>query len=75
MTQTLTPRFHVRAAGDGHGHTIEAASYEAAAVDFTETYAPPVDADNEIHLFVTRLGDGVEHCFTVDLGGAAEPCD
>lgn len=62
--------------GRGHGHVVEAGSYEAAAVGYTELYSPPVDGDGEIRIFVTDLEEGQEHCFTVDLGdGAAEPCD
>ncbi|MBX3484441.1 DUF5961 family protein [Phenylobacterium sp.] len=62
--------------GRGHGHVVEATSYEAAAVGYTELYAPPVDGDGEIRIFVTGIDDGQEHCFTVDLSvGEAEPCD
>lgn len=62
--------------GRAHGHVLEAPSFEAAAVGYTELYAPPVDADDEVRIFVRGLDDGQEHCFTVDLGdGAAEPCD
>lgn len=62
--------------GRAHGHVVEASSFEAAAVGYTEIYAPPADADDEIRIFVSGLEDGQEHCFTVDLGGAApESCD
>lgn len=63
------------AIGRAQGHVVEAASYEAAAIGYTEIYAPPVDGDNEIRIFVTNLDEGEEHCFVVDLGdGQAEPC-
>ena len=63
------------ALGRGHGHVLEAPSYEAAAVGYTELYSPPVDADSEIRIFVTNLDEGEEHCFVVDVGdGQAEPC-
>lgn len=62
--------------GRAHGHVIAAPSSQAAAVGYTELYAPPVDGDDEIRIIVTGLDDGVEHCFVVDLGdGEAAPCD
>lgn len=62
--------------GRSHGHVVEAPSFEAAAVGYTELYAPPFDAENEIRIIVTGLDDGIEHCFVVDVGGGgAQPCD
>lgn len=82
MTSANTPpdpqRYFAYADGVGraHGHVVEAQSYEAAAVGYTELYAPPVDSDGDVRIFVTGLVDGQEHCFVVDLGdGQAEPCD
>ncbi len=77
MTQTQQHRYYAYADGVGrsHGHVVEAPSYEAAAVGYTEIYAPPVDGNNEIRIFVTSIDEGVEHCFLVDVGdGQAEPC-
>lgn len=71
-------RYFAYADGDGrgHGHIVQAGSYEAAAVTFTEIYSPPVDGDGDIRIFVTDLDEGQEHCFIVDLtDGEAEPCD
>ena len=64
------------AVGRAHGHVVAAASYEAAAVAYAEIYAPPVDDDNDLRVFV-RGEDGLEHCFTLDLdkGADPEPCD
>jgi hypothetical protein len=64
------------AVGRGHGHVVEAASYEAAAVAYAEIYAPPVDGDNDLRVFV-QDEDGLEHCFTLalDAGADPEPCD
>ncbi|WP_392353984.1 DUF5961 family protein [Brevundimonas sp. LF-1] len=62
--------------GRAHGHVLKAASFEAAAVGYTELYSPPVDADDEIRVFVADLDGGQEHCFIIDLGdGQAEPCN
>lgn len=62
--------------GRAHGHVLEAGSLEAAAVGYTELCFPPVDADDEIRIFVAELDGGREHCFVIDLrDGLAEPCD
>lgn len=65
------------AVGRGHGHAIEAESAEAAAVAYVEAWSPPVGGGNEIRVFVQDPDEGVEHCFTLDLGddGEPEPCD
>ncbi|WP_415289082.1 DUF5961 family protein [Brevundimonas sp. S1H14] len=61
--------------GRAHGHILKAGSLEAAAVGYTELYSPPVDAGDEIRIFVAELDGGREHCFVIDLGdGQAEPC-
>lgn len=78
MTAPDQHRYFTYADGVGrsHGHVVEAGSYEAAAVGYTEIYSPPVDGDDEIRIFVTDMDDGQEHCFTIDLGdGTAHPCD
>lgn len=78
MVDVEQHRFYAWADGDGrgHGHIIEAGSYEAAAVGYIELHTPAVDGDGEIRIFVTGLDEGQEHCFTVDLAdGAAAPCD
>ncbi|MNU25339.1 hypothetical protein D3C71_136800 [compost metagenome] len=77
MIEAAQHRYFAYAEGVGraHGHVIEAPSFEAAAVGYTEIYAPPVDADDEIRVFVAELDGGREHCFVIDLGdGQAEPC-
>lgn len=76
MTEANRYFAYAHGVGRSHGHVVEAPSFEAAAVGYTELYAPPVDAENEIRIIVTGLDDGIEHCFVVDVGdGAAEPCD
>lgn len=77
MIEAEQHRYFAYAEGVGraHGHVIEAPSFEAAAVGYTEIYAPPVDADDEIRVFVAELDGGRKHCFVIDLGdGQAEPC-
>lgn len=77
MIEAEQHRYFAYAEGVGraHGHVIEAPSFEAAAVGYTEIYAPPVYADDEIRVFVAELDGGREHCFVIDLGdGQAEPC-
>lgn len=77
MVEAAQHRYFAYAEGVGraHGHVIEAPSFEAAAVGYTEIYAPPVDADDEIRVFVAEMEGGQEHCFVIDLGdGQAEPC-
>ncbi|MBD3832545.1 MAG: hypothetical protein IE910_04215 [Brevundimonas sp.] len=77
MIEAAQHRYYAYAEGVGraHGHVIEAPSFEAAAVGYTEIYAPPVDADDEIRVFVAEMEGGQEHCFVIDLGdGQAEPC-
>ena len=62
-------------AGKGHGHVVQAGSYEAAAIGYTELYSPPVDTDGQVRIVVSSLEHGRDHCFIVDLAeGAAEPC-
>jgi hypothetical protein len=77
MIEAAQHRYFAYAEGVGRalGHVIEAPSFEAAAVGYTEIYAPPVDADDEIRVFVAEMEGGQEHCFVIDLGdGQAEPC-
>jgi hypothetical protein len=78
MTESRKHRYYAYAdaVGRGHGHVVAAASYEEAAVGYTELYAPPVDGDGDVRVFVRDLDEGQEHCFTIDLSdGEAEPCD
>lgn len=68
---------YAAAVGRSHGHAVEAASFEAAAVAYAELWSPPVDAEDAVKIFVRGPEDGLEHCFTLDLGdgGRPEPCD
>jgi hypothetical protein len=59
-----------------HGHTVEAASFEEAAVAFVEAWHPAVDADGDVSVIVVEADSGHQQCFRVDLdGGDARPCD
>lgn len=75
--QTQTFYAYADAVGRGHGHSVQAESIEAAAVAYVEAWSPPVDGDNDVRVFVRDPEDGVEHCFTLDLGdgGEPQPCD
>ncbi|KQW81975.1 DUF5961 family protein [Brevundimonas sp. Root1279] len=58
-------------AGRAHGHLVEAASYEAAAVGYAELYSPaPIDG-GEVRIHVAGVDDHRQHCFLVDLDDAA----
>jgi len=58
-----------------HGHVVEAASFEEAAVAFVERWSPSVDHDGDVALIVRDQGDGRELCLTLDLdSGEAKPC-
>ena len=72
-----TRRFDVRPRdASGHGHSVEARSFEAAAMAFVEDWSPPVDADGDVSVIVRDAEDGHEQCFTVDLdSGQAGACD
>ena len=72
-----TQAYRVHAHGDdlNHGHTVDAVSFEEAAVAFVELWHPPLDADNEVSVIVRQADSGVEHCFRIDLdSGDAAPC-
>ena len=75
MTAAAPRRFYAYAdaVGRGHGHIVEAESLEAAAVVYVEAWSPPLDADNDVRVFVHDVHDGVEHCFTLDLSDGSEP--
>jgi hypothetical protein len=75
MADTQTYRVHARSDDHRHGHSVEATSFEDAAVAFVELWHPPVGADNEVSIIVQEAGSGVEHCFRIDLdSGEAAPC-
>lgn len=79
MPATETRRFYAYAdaVGRSHGHTVEAESVEAAVVVYVEAWTPPVDGEGDVRVFVQDPEDGVERCFTLDLGadGEPQPCD
>lgn len=57
-----------------HGHHVQGASFEDAAVAFAERYTPAADAQGEIRVHV-RSEAGMEYCFVIDLAeGQVEPC-
>jgi hypothetical protein len=74
MPQIQTYRVHARD-DRSHGHAVEAASFEEAAIAFVEMWRPPVDADNEVSVIVREAESGVELCYRIDLDGDdAAPC-
>uniref|UniRef100_B0T9E1 Uncharacterized protein n=1 Tax=Caulobacter sp. (strain K31) TaxID=366602 RepID=B0T9E1_CAUSK len=75
MIETQTFRVHARDDDHNHAHSVDAVSFEDAAVAFVEMWHPPVDADNEVSIVVRQVDSGVEHCFRIDLdSGQAAPC-
>lgn len=78
MSTEQTRRFAVHAAADerARGHTVEAVSFEDAALTFLEAWHPQTDADGDVTLVVTECETGREHCLRVDAGtGETAPCD
>jgi hypothetical protein len=58
-----------------HGHVVEAASFEEAAVAFVERWSPPVDQEGDVALIVRDRDDGRELCLRLDVdSGEAAPC-
>lgn len=75
MFQTRTFRAHARHEGCDHAHSLDAESFEAAAVAFMEIWHPQVDADGQVAIVVRDMGAGEEHCFRVDFeSGETAPC-
>jgi hypothetical protein len=68
--------YRVHARDDrSHGHAVEAASFEDAAITFVEMWSPPVDAGNEVSVIVREADSGLELCYRIDLdSGDAAPC-
>jgi hypothetical protein len=75
---TPSSRFVAHARGEPRHseHVVpEAASFEDAALRFTEHWSPAPDADGEVSVIVTDYATGEQQCFVVDLdAGEAEPC-
>jgi len=72
---TDTTRYYAHASGSGHGHVVEAASYEEAAMAFTERHPPEVGADDGVRIIVQAIDGGHEHCFVVHFDdGSVESC-
>lgn len=74
-----TRRFQVRARhlGAHHARMVEEASFEAAAVAWTEGGPDaPDEADPQaVTVIVRDCASGHEHCFRIDLeSGDAAPC-
>lgn len=59
------------------GRQLQAASFEAAALDFVDGHAHPAEGDgDEIALMVEDCETGERQCFRIDLAsGEAAPCD
>jgi hypothetical protein len=71
---TASNRYRAHASGSGHSHLVEAASFETAALAFTEDHAA-IAADGELRVIVQSEDGGPEHCFIVHLDdGAVQAC-
>jgi hypothetical protein len=78
MSKLESRRYAVHAASEAraHGHTVEAVSFEEAALEFLEAWHPQADADGDVTLVVTECESGREHCLRIDAGtGETAPCD
>lgn len=78
MPQSQARRFAVHEASEdrARGHTVEAKSFEDAALEFLEAWHPHADPDGDVTLVVTECETGREHCVRVDTGtGETAPCD
>lgn len=74
MPEIQTYRVHAHD-DRSHGHAVEAASFEDAAITFVEMWRPPVDAGNEVSVIVREADSGLELCYRIDLdSGDAAPC-
>ena len=68
-----TARYYAHAAS-GHGHLVEASSFEDAAFAFAEAHAPMAE-DDAVQVIVQAEDGGPEHCFMIHLDdGSVEPC-
>lgn len=57
------------------GRQMEAASFEAAALEFLDAH-PAESPGDEVALMVEDCETGERQCFRIDLAsGEAEPCD
>lgn len=71
MTDALRYYAHT---DSGHGHLLEASSYEDAAICFAEAHAPMAD-DDAVRVVVQATDGGPEHCFVIHLhSGTVEAC-
>lgn len=58
----------------GHGHLLEAASFEDAAITFAEAHAPMAE-DDAVQVIVQAEDGGPQHCFVIHLdSGAVSAC-
>ncbi len=58
----------------GHGHLLEASSFEDAAISFAEAHAPLAE-DDAVRVIVQAEDGGPEHCFVIHLdNGSVEAC-
>ncbi|MBX7249319.1 MAG: hypothetical protein K1X35_09805 [Caulobacteraceae bacterium] len=71
-------RFSVHAASEPRaaGHSVEALSFEEAALEFLDAWSPQGDSNGEVTLVVTDCETGTEHCLRVDVdSGETANCD
>lgn len=60
-------RVHFRHVDRHRAHTLDAASFEAAAVACLESWQATSDDSKGAVVIVRELSSGIEHCFRVDL--------
>lgn len=68
-----TSRYHAHLADRAHGHVVEAESFAAAAVVFTELHT--FATDDDLRVIVREVDGGPEHCFIIPADHReVQPC-
>ncbi len=60
-------KVHARHIDRHHARIVHEASFEAAAIAYSEDFPAAADADPMIGIVVCDIDSGHEHCFRIDL--------
>lgn len=76
MGQTRRYVVHPAAASRAASLSVEAKSFEEAALDFADAWHDALEEGGDVRVIVTECETGRECCLTVHLGtDEASPCD